>query len=88
MIIAEAWCDSGALDDIRITGLHECYYIVESDFSKVEEALGEVDCTELLNTEWYEFKLKPKYEDDGSGAQRMDWYEIVETNLLIDFNAP
>jgi len=72
MVIAEAWSDNG-LDDVRVVGIKNDFYIVESDFDKIETAVKDYEDDQLLDGEWYRFELAPRNEDDGSGAMRLDW---------------
>ena len=77
MIIVDALNDNG-LCDVRVIGITNDFYIVQSDFSRIEEAIGDYDNSSLIDGCSYRFTLKPMYEDDGSGAMRLDWYDIVE----------
>lgn len=86
MVIAEAWSDNG-LDDVRVVGIKNDFFIVASDFDKIEEAVKNCEDEQLLDCEWYRFELAPRNEDDGSGAMRLDWYEVVKIECVTD-NAP
>jgi len=83
MVIAEAWSDNG-LDDVRVVGIKNDFYIVESDFDKIETAVKDYEDDQLLDGEWYRFELAPRNEDDGSGAMRLDWYEVIKVECVTE----
>jgi hypothetical protein len=85
MVIAEAWSDNG-LDDVRVVGIKNDFYIVESDFDKIETAIKDCIDDQMLDGEWYRFELVPRNEDDGSGAMRLDWYEIIKVECVTEHN--
>lgn len=81
MVIAEAFSDNG-LDDVRVVGVKNDFYIVESDFHKIDTAVKDCESEQLINNKWYRFNLSPRYEDDGSGVMRLDWYEVVNIEVI------
>jgi len=81
MVTVEAFNDK-KLINIRVVGVENDFYITKSDFDKFEEAIGDYDNDLLLDGHWYRFALKPMYEDDGSGAMRLDWYDITSVVWL------
>ena len=83
MVIVEAWSDNG-LDDVRVVGIKNDFYIVESDFDKIETSVKDYENDQLLDNEWYRLELAPRHEDDGSGAMRIDWYEVIKVGCVTE----
>lgn len=48
--------DNG-LDDVRAVGIKNDFFIVASDFEKIEEAVKNCEDDQLLDCEWYRFEL-------------------------------
>lgn len=83
MVIVEAWSDNG-LDDVRVVGIKNDFYIDESDFDKIETSVKDYENDQLLDNEWYRFELAPRHEDDGSGVMRIDWYEVIKVGCVTE----
>jgi hypothetical protein len=52
------------------------------DWSLLNEAILEVDTSEMKNEEWYKLTFKRQYEDDGSGYRGILWFELCDSVQL------
>ena len=89
MVTVEAWNDNG-LEDIRVVGVKEGFYIQKKDFDKIEESLKEYEEFlkewneyNLLNNNWYQFELNQERSNDISTLNNEDyWYCVTKRKLI------
>jgi hypothetical protein len=89
MVTVEAWNDNG-LEDIRVVGVKEGFYIQKKDFDKIQESLKEYEeflkeCNEynLLNSNWYQFELNQERSNNIPTLNNEDyWYSVTKSKLI------
>jgi len=84
MVKAEAYNDDGTLCDIRISYIHPNHFIVSYDIELITDSILNMNADDLKHDQWYEFELFPRWEDDGSGCMRLDWYEITNMSIITE----
>ena len=66
-------------DGIHIENISSDDYLDKNDFDYLEEAIQNIEMDKYKSDEWYQLTFKRQFEDDGSGARRFDWFELIES---------